>query len=266
MQVLLGESHSHNPLNVRQSTSIAFKPSSAITPPLHKIIRSTSTPQIKSTTESSMSIYDDNLPISSDRSQNSMTSHSPFSNIETNQGEQEMIDELGANDADIHRFYNENAAFLDHNVGDGYESDGEISVLSTQTDQSQQPQCLAIVKRPTSSGSISISSSDLQQRKRQKVKKSMDKNDALDSIFEVQLERDHELAMAKVNMDNKRLEYDEKKLEVEKEQGARKLAIEERRLELESQRMEQQSEMLKLQIEMMKQLLGIIPRQQGVEY
>jgi len=260
MQILLGESHSHTPLYVRQSTSAASNNLSSVTPLSHKITRPTSTSQT--------STHDDNLPVSSDRSQNSIASHSPFSSFEVNQVEQEMVDEIGDNDDDIHRFYDESAAFLDRTAGDEYESDTEISVLSTQTSQSQhtsqsqQPHCLTSIKRPASFSSTSTPSSDLPQRKRQKVKKSTDNSHSLESILETQSERDHELAMAKVRVDNKRLEYDEKKLEVEKEQGARKLAIEERKMEMESQRMEQQNEMLKLQSEMMKQLLGIIPRQQ----
>jgi hypothetical protein len=263
MQVLLGESHSHNPLYVRQSTSTISKNLNSVTA-VHKITRPI---QIKPVRASSMSINDDNSPVSTNRSRNSMVAQSPFFNFEMDQAEQEMIDEIGDNDNDIHQFYDENAAFIDHTAGDEYESDTEISILSTPKSQSQQPRCLTSIKRPSSSDSTvssiqdSPSSTNLSQRKRQKVNKSEDNKDALERIYKMQSERNHELAMAKVKLDNKRLEYDEKKLEMEKEQLARKLAIEERRMELDSRRMEQQNEILKLQIEMMKQLLGRIRHQ-----
>lgn len=60
----------------------------------------------------------ENLPVSSDCSQNSMVSHSPFSNFEVNQAEQEMIDEIGDNDDDIHHFFDENAALYNRAAGD----------------------------------------------------------------------------------------------------------------------------------------------------
>jgi len=47
-----------------------------------------------------------------------MVSHSPFSNFEVNQAEQEMIDEIGDNDDDIHHFFDENAALYNRAAGD----------------------------------------------------------------------------------------------------------------------------------------------------
>lgn len=143
--------------------------------------------------------------------------------------------------------YDHPDSFTEFMEQDDFDEPEESSTLSTQFNlaDDSEPETSTHVKRPTSRTGTERSTKKLRLSRQTKSV------NAVDEAFEAHAEREHTILLAKIKLEESRLDFEKERLVLEKEKAKQREKIEDERLVIEKVRMEKQDER-------MDQILGLL--------